>query len=35
MLIGDIRLTPFYNIEDCVAKAKTYVNELNQGNLGM
>ncbi len=31
LILGDIRLTPFYNILDCVAKVETYVNELNQG----
>ncbi|XP_065175134.1 uncharacterized protein LOC135805072 [Sycon ciliatum] len=28
-IIGDIRLTPFYNVEDVMSKIKTYVDELN------
>ena len=28
---GDIRLTPFYNVKDCMAKVKGYVDELNKG----
>lgn len=32
LLLGDIRLTPFYNIEDCVNQVKKYVEELNQGD---
>ena len=29
---GDIRLTPFYNMEECAAKVRGYVHELNRGN---
>ena len=28
---GDIRLTPFYNIHDCMKKFEGYVQELNNG----
>ena len=28
---GDIRLTPFYNVYDCIEKVKGYVKELNDG----
>ena len=28
---GDIRLTPFYNIHDCMKKFEGYVQELNDG----
>ena len=28
---GDIRLTPFYDIDDCIEKVKGYVKELNDG----
>ena len=28
---GDIRLTPFYNIEDCLDKVKGYVKDINNG----
>ena len=28
---GDVRLTPFYNIRDCLNKFETYVQELNDG----
>ena len=30
---GDIRLTPFYDIDQCVEKIKDYVKELNNSNL--
>ena len=30
-LTGDIRLTPFYDVEECVAKVQGYVDELNKG----
>lgn len=30
--LGDIRLTPFYDIEACKAKVKEYAEELNRGN---
>ena len=29
--LGDIRLTPFYKIQDCVATMKECVSELNKG----
>ena len=29
---GDIRLTPFYNIDECVKKVEGYIAELNKGN---
>ena len=32
-LTGDVRLTPFYNVKDCMAKLKGYVDELNKGKL--
>jgi len=28
---GDIRLTPFYDIYDCIRKVEGYVKELNDG----
>ena len=28
---GDVRLTPFYNIHDCMKKFEGYVQELNDG----
>ena len=28
---GDIRLTPFYNMRDCMRKVEGYVQELNDG----
>ena len=28
---GDIRLTPFYDVNECVRKIKGYVEELNKG----
>lgn len=28
---GDIRLTPFYDANECVKKMKSYVEELNKG----
>ena len=28
---GDIRLTPFYKIDQCLEKVKGYVEELNEG----
>jgi len=30
-MTGDIRLTPFYNIYDCMKKVEGYVKELNDG----
>ena len=32
---GDIRLTPFYNIHECMEKVKGYVDELNGGGCGL
>lgn len=31
MCVGDIRLTPFYDIEECTARMIKYVDELNNG----
>ncbi len=31
---GDIRLTPFYNVADCMKKVQGYVDELNAGGGG-
>lgn len=28
---GDIRLTPFYDVDECMKKVKGYVEELNNG----
>ena len=28
---GDIRLTPFYDVDECMEKVKGYVQELNNG----
>ena len=28
---GDIRLTPFYNIDECIEKVRGYIQELNAG----
>ena len=28
---GDIRLTPFYDVDECMKKVKGYVEELNDG----
>ena len=28
---GDIRLTPFYNVDECMKKVQGYVAELNKG----
>ena len=28
---GDIRLTPFYDVNECVEKVKSYVADLNKG----
>ena len=28
---GDIRLTPFYNIQDCLNKVRGYVEDMNNG----
>ena len=28
---GDIRLTPFYNIDECMEKVRGYIQELNAG----
>ena len=33
LLAGDIRLTPFYDVEECIAKVKGYMEELNKGKL--
>ena len=33
LLTGDIRLTPFYDAEECIAKVKGYTEELNKGKL--
>jgi len=30
---GDIRLTPFYNINECLKKVEGYVAELNKGEF--
>jgi acetylornithine deacetylase len=30
---GDIRLTPFYDVDRCVEKMRDYVKKLNDGNL--
>ena len=30
---GDIRLTPFYNIDDCLEKVRGYVQEIGNGQL--
>ena len=30
---GDIRLTPFYSIDECMKKIESYVAELNNGNM--
>ena len=30
---GDIRLTPFYNIDECVKKVEGYVKEINDGGF--
>ena len=30
---GDIRLTPFYNIDDCLEKVRGYVQEIGNGWL--
>ena len=32
MITGDIRLTPFYDVEECMRKVKSYVVDLNQGS---
>ena len=31
---GDIRLTPFYDVEGCMKKVQSYVDDLNQGEAG-
>ena len=31
---GDIRLTPFYDIKECVEKVKGYIKEINDGGCG-
>lgn len=32
---GDIRLTPFYDIDECVKKVEDYVAELNKGQYNV
>ena len=31
MFSGDIRLTPFYDIDECLAKIKDCIDEINNG----
>ena len=35
LLTGDIRLTPFYDAEECIAKVKGYTEELNKVKLAL
>ncbi len=31
LVLGDIRLTPFYDIDECLVKIKSYIDEINNG----